>query len=92
MSEQKQTVMADILPPKPRKPRVVTDPTKAEWVVRATNAEIELKRVTVERDNAVAMCNGARELTSGRLVALVALFAVAAFVTGVVAGWAVWHG
>lgn len=89
MSDQKQTVMVDILPPKPRKPRVVTDPTKAEWVVRATNAEIELKRVTAERDNAVAMCNGARELTNGRIVVLVALFAVAAFVTGVVLGWAV---
>lgn len=86
MSDQKQTVMTDILPPKPRKPRVITDPRKADWVVRAVKAEGALHDMTIERDNAVALCNGARELTNGRIVVLVALFAIAAFVTGVYVG------
>lgn len=95
MSNQKQTVMTEILPPKPRKPRVVTDPTKAQWVARATNAEMELKRVTIERDKATENAENLRaslayetrhKITTAHIVVLVALFAAAAFAVGVVCG------
>lgn len=92
------TEQTKLIPDAPKRKRVITDPAKSVWVARATKAEMDLHERTLERDYAKTVADQLREslqhevrshMTGARIAALVALFAAAAFVAGVVAGKAV---